>query len=55
MRTCFCLAILLLGAAGCAALPQTVRVDVDGTSVTFKKKQEPVAPTTQPAVDAPQF
>ena len=54
MRTRFCLTLLLVGAAGCAALPQTVRIEVDGTSVTFKKKPEPVSPPAQPATDAPQ-
>ncbi len=54
MRTRLCLTILLLGAAGCAALPQVVHIEADGTSVTFKKKPEPVPPTIRPATDARQ-
>ena len=53
MRTRFCFTILLLGTTGCAALPQTARIEVDGTSVTFKKKPDSGVPA-QPATDAPQ-
>lgn len=66
MRLRACLGTLLLGLCACTefsgAIPGAVRIDVDGTSVEFKKKPEPPAPappaTPQPqppaAADAPQ-
>ena len=66
MRLRTCLGTLLLSLCACTefsgAIPGAVRIDVDGTSVEFKKKPEPPAPapppTPQPqppaAADAPQ-
>jgi hypothetical protein len=50
MRLMTCLGLILLG--GCAQLPDAVRVDVDGSSVEFKKKPT-VPPPPPPATNAP--
>jgi hypothetical protein len=61
LRTC--LGVLLLGLSACVGFPDTipsaVRIDVDGSTLEFKKKPEPPAPApnppaTAPAADAPQ-
>ena len=60
MRLRTCLGIVALGLGACASLPELVRIDVDGTSVEFKKKPDPPAPAPAPpplpapAPDAPQ-
>jgi hypothetical protein len=64
MRLRTCLGGLLLGLSACAgftgAIPGDVRIDVDGSSLVFKKKPEPPAPVPPapapepPAPDAPQ-
>jgi len=64
MRLRTCLGAILLGLSACAgfpdAIPSAVRVDVDGSSLEFKKKPAPPAapappaPTPEPPADAPQ-
>jgi hypothetical protein len=50
LKACLGFALLALGA--CETIPSLVRVEVDGSTVEFKKKQEPPAapaPTSAPA------
>lgn len=61
MRLRTCLGGLLLGLSACVGFPDTipsaVRIDVDGSSLEFKKKPEPPAPAPippAPTPDAPQ-
>jgi hypothetical protein len=51
MRHIAGIGMLLLGLAGCQSLPALVRVEVDGSTLEFKKK-EPPAPE-QPASEPP--
>ena len=55
MRLRTCLGALLLGLCACTgfsgAIPGAVRIDVDGTSVEFKKKPEP--PGARPSAGSP--
>lgn len=44
MRHQASLAILLLALAACATVPAFVRLDVDGSTVEYKKKPEPPVP-----------
>ena len=65
MRLRTCLGTLLLGLSACAGLPNTipgaVRIDVDGSTLEFKKKPDapmpvpapPPPPAPQPAPPAP--
>jgi hypothetical protein len=49
--------MLLIGLGACAqlpnAIPGAVRIDVDGTSVEFKKKPEAETPAPRPSPPAP--
>ena len=49
--------IMLLALAGCQSLPALVRLDVDGSTLEFKKKAppapEPPAAESNNAADAP--
>jgi hypothetical protein len=50
--------VLLLGLAGCQSLPAIVRIEVDGSTLEFKKKVPPPEPETEMpepdgAADAP--
>jgi len=58
MRFRTCLGGLLLGLSACVGFPATipgaVRIDVDGSSLEFKKKPEPPAPVPAPPVPAPE-
>ncbi len=58
MRQFAGIGIMLLGLAGCQSLPSIVRIEVDGSTLEFKKKLPPVpdlpAPETNGAgADAP--
>ncbi len=62
MRRLASIGFMLLALAGCQTLPGFVRVDVDGSTLEYKKKvppvPEPPAPTPAPpvanaAADAP--
>jgi hypothetical protein len=48
---------MLLTLAGCQSLPALVRIEVDGSTLEFKKKQppssEPAGPAPDGAADAP--
>ena len=50
MRRFAGIGIMLLGLAGCQSLPDIVRVEVDGSTLEFKKKEPPTteAPSTAP-------
>jgi hypothetical protein len=55
MRLRACIASLLLGIGGCAQIPDHIRVEVDGSSVDFKKA-DPDGNSVDleaPPVDAP--
>jgi hypothetical protein len=59
MRLRTCLGAILLGLSACVGFPDTipnaVRIDVDGSSLEFKKKPAPDAPVPPArAPDAPQ-
>ena len=55
MRLRACLGGLVLGASACAQIPGEIRIDVDGSTLEFKKK--PATPASAPApaaeTDAP--
>ena len=51
MRLRACLGAILLGLGGCAHLPAYLMVDVDGSTVAFKKKLPPVEDGAAPAPD----
>jgi hypothetical protein len=57
MRLRTCLGGLLLGLSACVGFPETipsaVRIDVDGSSLEFKKKPAPPEPAPAPAAPAP--
>jgi len=55
MRLRACLGGLMLGASACAQIPGETRIDVDGSTLEFKKKPAPPAPPPAPAPqpDAP--
>jgi hypothetical protein len=47
-----CLGLILLGLGGCAHIPASLRLDVDGTTVEFKKKVPPAEENeAEPAAD----
>lgn len=50
MRLRACLGLILLGLSACESVPSIVRIEVDGSTLQFKKKPEPPAP---PAPGAP--
>jgi len=58
MRLRVCLSLVLLGLGACETLPSIVRVEVDGSTVEFKKKPaeapapQPPAPAAEPGPDA---
>ena len=41
--------LMLLALAGCQALPGIVRIDVDGSTLVFKKKEPPAPEPPGPA------
>lgn len=49
MRFMASLGIILLGVGACARLPEIVRIDVDGSTVEFKKKPDPAPPVDPPS------
>ena len=55
MRRLACIGMMLLVLTGCQSVPGIVRVEVDGSTLEFKKKEPPAteAPSTAPgnAVD----
>ena len=53
MRLRACLGGLVLGLAACAQIPGEIRVDVDGSTLEFKKKQAPPEAAPAPAPPAP--
>jgi len=53
MRLRACLGGLVLGLGACAQIPGEIRIDVDGSTLEFKKKPAPPAPAPAPAPDAP--
>lgn len=55
MRPSACLGLILFATGGCAQIPELVRVDVDGSTLEFKKKPAPpaVPPATPPATSEP--
>lgn len=56
MRRAACIGFLLCALAGCQAIPAVIRIEVDGSTLEFKKKEPPApdapAPTSN-SVDAP--
>ena len=53
MRLKACLGIALLGLGACTTVPGFIRLDVDGTTVEFKKPEPEPAPPA-PAAPAPE-
>ena len=49
MRRIAGIGIMLLGLAGCQSLPAFIRIEVDGSTLEFKKK--PPAPETPPPAE----
>lgn len=47
MRLRACLALTLLGLSACQSLPSAMLIDVDGSTLQFRKKE----PQVPPAVD----
>ena len=41
MRLRACVGMMLLGLAGCQSLPSVIRIEVDGSTLEFKKKEVP--------------
>ena len=58
MRRIAGIGIVLLGLAGCQAIPSVIRIEVDGSTLEFKKKvpppTAPVDPTGNGSDDAPE-
>ncbi len=57
MRRLAGIGIVLLGLAGCQAIPSVIRIEVDGSTLEFKKKvapaPEPNEPSEEGSGDAP--
>lgn len=54
MRPIASLAFLMLALAGCASIPSIIRIEVDGSTLEFKKKQAADAPPpVSNSLDAP--
>jgi len=53
MRHVAGIGMLLLGLAGCQSLPAVVRIEVDGSTLEFKKKEPPVPEQPAPEPPAP--
>ncbi|HST35845.1 MAG TPA: hypothetical protein VLK25_04355 [Allosphingosinicella sp.] len=53
MRLRACLGMIALGLGGCAHIPAYLMLDVDGSTVEFRKK-EPPAPAENGAAPAPE-
>ena len=57
MRRLACIGIMLLALAGCQSLPALLRIEVDGSTLEFKKKHpkapEPAGREPDGATDAP--
>jgi hypothetical protein len=57
MRRFVGIGFMLLALTGCETLPAIVRIDVDGSTLEFKKKvppaAAPIAPATTNSTDAP--
>lgn len=57
MRRLAGIGIILLGLAGCQGIPSVIRIEVDGSTLEFKKKipsaPEPRAPAENGSGDAP--
>lgn len=47
MRLRACLGIALLAPAGCASIPSVIRIEVDGSTLEFNKKEPPVPETPE--------
>ena len=56
MRRAACIGIILFALAGCQAIPSVIRIEVDGSTLEFKKEEppapEPAAPVSN-SHDAP--
>ena len=44
-----CLAVLSLALGACAAIPKGIHIVVDGSSLDFKKAEEPAPPPPEPS------
>lgn len=53
MRRIAGIGMMLLVLAGCESLPAIVRIDVDGSTLEFKKKVPPEPENPAPATPAP--
>lgn len=51
MRLRACLGLILLGLSACQSLPSAVLIDVDGSTLQFKKKEPPVPPSADTAAN----
>lgn len=49
MRLRACLGMMLPALAGCQSLPSAIRIEVDGSTLEFKKKEAPPGPEAPPA------
>ena len=58
MRRMAGIGIVMCALAGCQSIPSVIRIEVDGSTLEFKKKEPPASATEIPAaaslsVDAP--
>ena len=49
MRRLASIGIVLLGLAGCQGIPSMIRIEVDGSTLEFKKKVPPAPDPNDPA------
>lgn len=54
MRHIAGIGMLLLALAGCQSLPSIVRIEVDGSTLEFKKKEPPAPEPPAPEPPAPE-
>ena len=52
MRHLACIGIMLLALAGCQSLPSIVRIEVDGSTLEFKKKLPPAPDLPAPEANS---
>jgi hypothetical protein len=56
MRRLASIGIVMCALAGCQSIPSVIRIEVDGSTLEFKKKEPPAAEPSAPVsnkVDAP--
>jgi hypothetical protein len=53
MRRLAGIGIMLCALAGCQGIPAVIRIEVDGSTLQFKKKEPPASATETPAAASP--